>query len=210
MSDSGNPLVANLYDAVMYLPEKHMLGYHRDYLVEDIDGPVLDVGAGTGAMFPYFTDLAADHDLYAVEPDPHMRTQAIQKATEVDLDIDIAGAGAADLPYDADTFETVIASFVFCTIPDIGTALDEIARVLKPGGEFRFVEHVRGSRTLGTVHDLLTPGWYHVAGGCHLNRQTGDLFMLDDRFETIDFRRYDDGLTGVMPIVRGRLERRPD
>lgn len=206
MSDKEHPLVARLYDTVMAVPEQRLLPQHRESLVADLSGPVLDVGAGTGAMFPYF----ADHDLavYAIEPDPHMRARARDRANELDLAVDISDARAENLPYDDDTFDTVVASLVFCTIPDIGTALDEVARVLRPGGEFRFVEHVRGTGVVGTLHDTLAPAWYHAAGGCNLDRETGDLFCRDDRFEILAYDRFESGPARVVPLVRGRLQRR--
>lgn len=211
MGDPGHPLVARLYDPVMTVPERAFLPNHREYLAADLSGTILDVGAGTGAMFPYFADLdEGSRSLHAIEPDPHMRKQATDRAAKLGLDVEIANGSAEDLPYENDTFDTVVASLVFCTIPDVESAFDEVARVLNSGGEFRFLEHVRASGGVGAVHDVLAPGWYHAAGGCHLNRRTGDLFRADDRFELLDYRRFDSGLTGFVPLIRGRLERRPE
>lgn len=210
MSDPGHPLVARLYDPVMTVPERVFLPDHREYLASDLSGTVLDLGAGTGAMFPYFAESEGIHSIHAIEPDPHMRQQATERATKLGLDVEIADATAEDLPYEDDTFDAVVASLVFCTIPDVESALGEIARVLTAGGEFRFLEHVRASGSVGAVHDILAPGWYHAAGGCHLNRRTGDVFRADDRFELLDYRRFASGLTGAVPLIRGRLERRPE
>ena len=211
MSDPEHPLFAHLYDPVMSVPERVFLPDHREYLVADLSGTILDIGAGTGAMFPYFAGAGEEiHSLHAIEPDPHMRRQAAERAETLDLDVTISDAGAADLPYDDDTFDAVVASLVFCTIPDVEAALDEIARVLEPGGEFRFLEHVRASSPVGPLHDVLAPGWYHAAGGCHLNRRTGDVFRADDRFELVDYRRFESGVGQLFPLIRGRLERRRD
>jgi SAM-dependent methyltransferase len=204
MATDGHPLVARLYDAVMALPERTLLPEHREALAADLSGRVLEIGAGTGAMFPYYGDGT---ELSAIEPDPHMRTQAVERAETLGLSVEIADAGGESLPYDNGGFDAVVASLVFCTIPDHEAALSEVARVLKPGGEFRFLEHVRGEGAVGRVHDVAAPAWHTVAGGCHLNRETGELFRRDDRFEVIE---YDQVSEGVMPMVRGRMRRIDD
>jgi len=204
MSTNGHPIVARLYDAVMAVPERTLLPEHREALAADLSGRVLEVGAGTGAMFPYYDDGL---DLHAIEPDPHMRAQAGNRAERLGLSVKIADAGGASLPYDDDTFDAVIASLVFCTIPDHEVALSEVARVLKPGGQFRFLEHVRGKGTVGRLHDIAAPAWHTVAGGCHLNRETDDLFRTDDRFEVLASEHVSGG---IVPIVRGRLRRTDD
>lgn len=209
MSDPSHPVVASLYDTVMELPEAYFLRDHRGFLAEGLPGTVLDLGAGTGAQFEQFAKRADDTAaLHAVEPDPHMRERARARAEELDLPVEIADARAESLPYDSDTFDTVVASLVFCTIPDAEAALDEVARVLAPGGEFRFLEHVRATGTTGLVHDAVAPGWHAVAGGCHLNRQTGDLFRRDDRFELTEYDRFDAGVSGAVPLIRGEMRRR--
>ena len=201
-----HPIVSRLYDPVMEIPERTLLSSHREYLTADLSGRVLDLGAGTGAMFPYFVELS-DVELDAIEPDPTMRRQAVTKAVELDLAVDIAGARGESLPYDDDSFDTVIASFVFCTIPDPEVALSEVARVLRPGGEFRFLEHVRADGLTGRLHDFFAPAWHTVAGGCHLNRETGEQFRRDDRFELVEYKRLSGG---AIPMIRGTLERRTD
>lgn len=146
-------------------------------------------------MFPYFGEATADGGdimLFAIEPDPHMRRQAVERARDLGLDIEIESAGAEALPFADNSFDVVIASLVFCTIPDFDAALSEVARVLKPGGEFRFLEHVRGEDAVGVVHDVLAPAWHTVAGGCHLNRKTDKIFRDDARFELVDYTRLED------------------
>lgn len=204
----------------MYLPERLLLDTHREYLVDGLSGAVLDVGAGTGAMFPYFarqmgnveTDATGEGEIRtidAIEPDPHMRRQAEKRAANLDASIRLADGRAESMPYADDAFDAVVASFVFCTIDDPHAAIDEIARVLKPGGEFRFVEHVRGEGTVGSVHDTLAPAWHCVAGGCHLNRETGRLFQEHGAFTVLEYNRFDSGLTRALPIIRGVVRLRP-
>lgn len=210
MTEPSHPIFARLYDPVMKPAEQTVLADHRRYLVDEISGAVLDLGAGTGAMFPYFEEAAAgsrDVTLFAIEPDPHMRRQAVERARDLGLDIEIESAGAEALPFADGSFDVVIASLVFCTIPDFDAALSEVARVLKPGGEFRFLEHVRGEGAVGVAHDVLAPAWHTVAGGCHLNRETDEIFRADERFELVDYTRLED-IPQIVPVVRGTLTRR--
>ncbi len=204
-----HPLFARIYDPVMAIPERTLLEKHREYVCGGLTGDVLDIGAGTGAMFPYF-EQTGDVSVTAIEPDPYMRRRAEQRTTQCDVDITVIDAGAESIPLPDNSVDAVAACFVFCTIPDVDAALDELARVLRSGGEFRFVEHVRGSGVFGCTHDLLAPGWYHAAGGCNLNRNTGKRLYQDDRFELTEFQRFESGLGRVVPIIRGRLERRRD
>lgn len=197
----GHPVVARLYDTVMAVPERTIMPDHRNALAADLSGRVLEIGAGTGAMFSYYDESV---DLHAVEPDPHMRRQASERAADLAVDVSLSDASAETLPYDDDSVDSVVASLVFCTIPDHEAALSEVARVLRPGGEFRFLEHVRGDGATGRAHDLFAPAWHAVAGGCHLNRETGELFQRDDRFQLLAYDRFD----GVVPMVRGRMRRR--
>jgi ubiquinone/menaquinone biosynthesis C-methylase UbiE len=127
-------------------------------------------------MFPYLGATAqrcGSIQIHGVEPNPHLRARAEQKAERVGFDIDIRAAEAESLPYADESFNAVIASMVFCTIPDVERALKEINRVLQPNGELRFFEHVRSDGSHGRYQDRFTPIWKRIAGGCHLNRRTG-------------------------------------
>lgn len=206
-SDAGVSPFARLYDPVMALPERWLLADHRAHLADGLSGRVLDLGTGTGAMLPH---LARQDDLsvHGVDPDGNMRRQARERAAGLDLDVELVDARAEDLPYPDDSFDAAVAALVLCTVPDVETALDELARVLQPGGELRFLEHVRGRGAVGAVHDGLAPGWFHVAGGCNLNRETGDTLSRDDRFKLLEYTRLESGPWRLLPVVRGRLERR--
>jgi ubiquinone/menaquinone biosynthesis C-methylase UbiE len=210
MSDES-PMFGRAYDAIMALPEWTVLEAHRRFLAEGLAGRVVDLGAGTGAQFPAYAEYGGEITaLYAVEPDPAMRERARDRAAEVDFPIELVDATGESLPFADGSIDAVVASLVFCTIPDAEDAFDEVARVLRPGGEFRFLEHVRATGGLGGVHDLLTPCWRPVAGGCHLNRKTGDMFRSDDRFELLEYDRFESGLMRALPLIRGSLQRRAD
>lgn len=172
---NAHPVFAAVYDFTGRWREERFMPEHRQYLSADLHGAVLDIGAGTGDMFPYFK-TAAERDsslqLHGIEPDPSMKRRAEKRAVDTGIAIDLRSARAESLPYEDESFDVVIACTVFCTISDVERALTEIHRVLKPGGELRFHEHVRSDGVSGRIQDALTPLWKRVNAGCHLNRQT--------------------------------------
>ncbi|NKE36744.1 class I SAM-dependent methyltransferase [Natronococcus sp. JC468] len=203
-----HPFVAAVYDTAV--PDRLLFGTHREYLTADLSGRVLDVGAGTGANFPYVADGSDGIDYRAIEPDPHMRRQAAEKAREVGCEVSLRDARAELLPYPDDSVDVVLSSLVFCTIADPDRALEEVARVLKPGGELRFLEHVRADGWRATGQELLNPLWSRAAGGCQLTRDTVERFVCHDAFAVEEIERTAVGIFPATPIVRGRLRRRRD
>lgn len=143
---------------------------HRRAVVSGARGRVLELGVGVGANWPY---LQAGIDYVGIEPDPYMRERAERRAAEQGRELQLLDARAEALPFDDDTFDTVFETVVFCTVADPVRGLAEVYRVLKPGGEFRFWEHVRpNGRFRGRIFDAITPAWRRVGGGCHPNRRT--------------------------------------
>ncbi|RBI63963.1 class I SAM-dependent methyltransferase [halophilic archaeon] len=190
---------------VAAVAERFDLAEHRRYLARGLEGAILDLGAGSGAMVPYLR-TAAQHepalDLHAIEPDPDSLRQVKRTASRHDLDVHLLSGRAESLPYADDTFDAVIASAVFCTVQDPSRALEEVHRVSKPNGEFRFLEHVRSDGLRGYVQDVVTPLWKRVDNGCHLDRRTDDgiaagPFVLDE-IETLSI-----GVSPSRPFVRG-------
>ena len=161
---------AAVYDTVMAPLERGGFRDIRKQLLHQARGTVLEIGAGTGVNFPYYT--AAAH-VIAVEPDPCMVARSFPRATQAAAPITVLRARAEALPFPDHTFNTVVGTLVFCTIPDPRQALSELQRISKPAGTALFFEHVRVHRLLvGRLQEWLTPVWKHVAGGCHLNRDT--------------------------------------
>ncbi|SDR04061.1 class I SAM-dependent methyltransferase [Natronobacterium texcoconense] len=201
-----HPVFAALYDLI---PQSLFLRTHREYLARDLSGRVLEIGVGNGAMFPYVVEGASDDlEYHAIEPDPNMRSRANRRARESGLSVDLQDARAESLPYRDDTFDVVLSGMVFCTVQDPDAALAEVARVLKPGGEFRFLEHVGTDGWRRSGQDLLNPVWEQAAGGCQLNRDTVDRFADRDEFAVAEIRRLEFGIFPVTPFVRGTLCRR--
>ncbi len=145
----------------------------RAGLLGPLQGTVLEVGAGTGANLPYYTHAAR---VVATDPDPYMLRRARQRLRDLDHPaVDLQLASAEALPFADASFDHVVATLVFCTVPDAERALREVRRVLKPDGRFHFVEHVRADGAVGRAQDLIRPVWKVFAAGCVINRRTGEL-----------------------------------
>ncbi|GAE91108.1 SAM-dependent methyltransferase [Gracilibacillus boraciitolerans JCM 21714] len=163
--------MANAYDTIMQPFEKNRFKKVRENLIRQATGDILEIGAGTGINFQYYKK---DCIITAIEPDQAMRQLAFKRIG--DRQITIHNEKAQSLPFEDQSFDTVVATLVFCTISDPEQALTEILRVLKPGGKALFFEHVRvGHPVIGPIQDILTPVWKRIAGGCHLNRDTEQL-----------------------------------
>jgi ubiquinone/menaquinone biosynthesis C-methylase UbiE len=153
--------------------EPRALKSMRRNAVAGLSGRVLEIGCGNGANFPLYPPGVAE--LVATDPDPHMLKEARSRAAELGRNITLEQAGAEALPFEDASFDAVVSTLVLCSVPELDKALNEIRRVLKPGGEFRFVEHVRARSGLGAwLQDLNAPWWRWVGAGCNPNRATGE------------------------------------
>ena len=143
-------------------------------------GRVLEIGAGTGFNFPYYSDEAV---VVAIEPDAEMRRLAEPRARE--HGIDLQAAPAEHLPFPDASFDAVVSTGVFCSVDDPGAAITEVHRVLRPGGDLRFSEHVRGrSAPRRLMQRTLDPLHYRLFR-CHIGRDT--LRLLGDAgFELVE------------------------
>lgn len=154
-----------LYDLGMALTELRGLRRWREWLVEGSAGRVLDLGTGTGRDLPLLPP-----GVRAVGVDPHRA--GLRRARRRAPSVPLVVAAAEALPFRDGTFDTVLSSLVLCSVDDPGRALAEIRRVLRAGGTFRMMEHVRAAGVVGRLQDLLQPAWTAIAGGCHPNRET--------------------------------------
>lgn len=174
MSDPERPPEGHRWFAATYdlltRPGEKRLGEVRRRLLADLHGDVIEIGAGTGANFEHYPTGVR---VLAFEPDPYMLTRAQKRLLELRrADIDVQLAPAEQLPVDDASVDAVVTTLVLCTVRDPASALAEARRALRPGGELRFIEHVRGDAMLGRVQDAVQPVWGWVAAGCHGNRRT--------------------------------------
>lgn len=145
-------------------------------------GRILEIGAGTGFNFPYYHDGA---DVVATEPNPEMLRRAEPRARE--QGIELRSAPAERLPFEDASFDTVVATGVFCSVDDPARALSEVHRVLKPRGELRFNEHVRARSASRRLMQRSLDWIHYPIFHCHIGRDTIGS-MQDAGFE-VEFDR---------------------
>jgi ubiquinone/menaquinone biosynthesis C-methylase UbiE len=158
----------------------------RRKLVAPAEGRVLEIGAGTGFNLPYYPDTV--NELVLTDPLDGMLRHAEKRARGSGRDVELTRARVESLPYPDASFDTVVASLVLCSVDDQDRALAEIRRVLRPGGRYLFLEHVRGEDPkLARSQDRWEGVWKVVAFGCHPNRDT--LPRIEAAFEVEEVER---------------------
>jgi ubiquinone/menaquinone biosynthesis C-methylase UbiE len=162
---------AAIYDRLQRRSEKQMMGRCRSELVAKARGRTLEIGAGTGANIPYYPE--AVEELILAEPFEPMRRRLEVKLGESGKRARTLDAPAEALPLEDGSVDTVVSTLVLCTVDFPDRAMAEIARVLRPGGQLLFIEHVRSdSPRLARWQDRLETPWRHFAAGCRCNRDT--------------------------------------
>jgi ubiquinone/menaquinone biosynthesis C-methylase UbiE len=160
------------YDRMGEKVEKAGLRARRETLLAGARGAVLEIGGGTGANLPFYGP--AVESLTVTEPDAAMLRRLERRAREVAPKTRIVQAAAEDLPFDDATFDTAVSTLVLCGVDDQARALQEVRRVLKPGGSLLFLEHVRSDDPrLARWQDRLN-GLNRLIVFCECNRRTLD------------------------------------
>jgi SAM-dependent methyltransferase len=145
---------------------------HREAMLSGLSGRVVELGAGNGINFRHYPPGVTE--LVAVEPEPYLRERAQQAAGGAPLPVSVVDGLGGALPFDVGAFDAAVASLVLCSVPEQDPVLSDLFRVIRPGGELRFYEHVRANNPgLVRLQDAVTPVWKLFAGGCHPNRDTG-------------------------------------
>lgn len=170
MADS-HPVFARIYRRLAASMERRGGDEHRRRLLAGLQGTVLEVGAGHGINFPYYPPEV--DRIVAVEPEPHLREAAEDAARHAPTAVDVHAGRAERLPFEADAFDAVVVSLMLCSVDDQDVVLEEIVRVLRPGGQLRVYEHVRSSRPrLARAQRAVDVVWPYVAGGCRTSHDT--------------------------------------
>ncbi|HEY7002909.1 MAG TPA: class I SAM-dependent methyltransferase [Gaiellaceae bacterium] len=162
-------MIGWLYDIASRRAEKGELGRRRHELVSVLEGDVLEIGAGTGLNLPHYEKASR---VVAVEPDPSMARRLHNRVAEASVPVEVVSGSAESLPFPDGSFDTVVVTFVLCSVPDPAAALAELRRVLAPGGRLVLLEHVRGEGRIADWQDRVTPLHRRFLGNCHLNRET--------------------------------------
>lgn len=171
----GHPIFAAVYDRLLASAEKGGLQEMRAELLRDAAGRTLELGAGTGHNLPHYTSAVTE--LVMTEPDPHMASRLrrhLSAEPPAPAAVEVVDAAAEELPFEDESFDTVVTTLVLCTVQDPDRAAAEARRVLRPAGRLLYLEHVRspdGSR-LGRWQDRVQRPWGWFAGSCHPNRPT--------------------------------------
>lgn len=147
----------------------------RSQIVPLAHGTVLEVGMGSAINLQYYDSNKVDL-VYGLEPSEGMRRKAQGNLSRSPVKVEWLDLPGEKIPLANASVDTILLTFTLCTIPDWHTALMQMKRVLKPGGELLFLEHGE-SPDEGTRkwQHRITPGWKKLAGGCHLNRHIADL-----------------------------------
>jgi ubiquinone/menaquinone biosynthesis C-methylase UbiE len=166
----SHPVFARFYARISTGMEQQGVSVHRRSLLAGLRGTVLEAGAGNGLNFPHYPGSVTR--VLAIEPEPHLRALAESRARQASLPITVTAGRAEELPADDREFDAVVATLMLCSVPSPALALAEMRRVLRAGGELRFMEHVRaeepGLRRMQCLADATC--WPCCFGGCHASR----------------------------------------
>jgi SAM-dependent methyltransferase len=204
---TGGRLFAAIYDRLTADSEKAGLTDTRKQLLANARGATLELGAGTGANLQHYPGTVTD--LVLTEPSEHMARRLREKVATSGRTAEVILTPGERLPFDDDRFDTVVGTLVLCTAPDPAAVLREVARVLRPGGQLLFLEHVRSDDSkLARWQDRLEGPWQYLAAGCHPNRDTlaairASGLAVDD----VEQGRFPKAPPLVRPLISGRATR---
>lgn len=155
----------NLYDMFMSPFEKSMLTRIRKNIIPKAFGNVLEIGYGTGVNFQYYNP-ALVKKISALDTQP----SAVKLNSE--LPIEFFKGQAENLPFEDETFDSVVETLVFCSVKNLDKAINEVLRILKPGGIFIFMDHVLPEeKNMAALFKATNTIWPKIAGGCNLTRE---------------------------------------
>ncbi|HSS34606.1 MAG TPA: methyltransferase domain-containing protein [Solirubrobacterales bacterium] len=196
-------LMATLYNPFLWLSEKRGMAARRRQLLAHADGAVLEIGAGTGHNLPHYpADL---EQLVLAEPGARMGDRIDLNRAPDGVVPRLERAPAEELPFADASFDTVVSTLVLCTVTDPQRAVAEVARVLRPGGQLLFLEHVGAEP--GWRRNLQrrsARAWAAFADGCRCNRPTLETIEAQMRVESVERANWRGMPAIVKPLVWGR------
>jgi len=175
---ASHPVFARIYAKVAEIAERRGGAEHRQRLLAGLRGRVIEIGAGSGANFSHYPTTVSE--VIAVEPERYLRERAQLAARRAPVEVSVVDGVGDRLPGETQSFDAGVAALVLCTVPDQRSALAELFRVIRSGGELRFYEHVIADTPGMARFQRLADAtfWPHVAGGCHMARDTGSAIEL--------------------------------
>jgi ubiquinone/menaquinone biosynthesis C-methylase UbiE len=202
----GHPIFARMFVRASAAMDAGGGAEHRQRLLAGLEGRIVEVGAGNGRNFAHYPPGVTG--VLAVEPERYLRELAAHDAALAPVSVEVVEGVAERLPADDGAFDAGVVSLVLCSVADQAAALRELRRVIRPGGELRFYEHVRaetpGLRRVQRVLDRTV--WPFFVGGCHTGRDTaGAIEATGFRIERLDRFRFPEGglPTPTAPHVLG-------
>jgi ubiquinone/menaquinone biosynthesis C-methylase UbiE len=168
----NRPLFARIQTRAAAVEERSGGAERRRELLAGLAGRVVEVGAGSGVSFAHYPTTV--RELVAVEPEPTLRRHALAAAERAPVAVRVVDGRAERLPLDDASADAVVVAGLLCSVEDPARVLAEVARVLRPGGELRFYEHVGArNRRLARLQRLLDATfWPRLFGDCHTGRDT--------------------------------------
>lgn len=194
---------ARVYDPFLALGERSGMRDLRRETLAAARGRVLEIGAGTGLNVKLYPGAVTAITL--AEPDAPMAARLRRRVSGASHPVEVVQAPAEQLPFADGSFDTVVSTLVLCTVADMAASLREIGRVLAPGGQLLFVEHVRaGHGRLVRWQERLHEPWRRFACGCHCNRDTA-VALRDNGFavERVQEHRWRRMPRIVQPLLAG-------
>ena len=197
--------MARFYDASMGKIEQACLSNWRSELLSGIAGNVLEIGSGTGVNIQYYPRTV--ERLFLTEPDPDMLAILRKNVNSLrGVEAEVQCFPADDIRTPDDSFDAAVSTLVLCSVDAPGSALDELKRVLKPGGKLYFIEHVVAKSNPGLVkwQKFFQPFWKFMCGNCQLTRDT-ERAIVEAGFtlESIERVQSTGGPTVVSPTIKG-------
>jgi SAM-dependent methyltransferase len=159
---------------------------YRERVISGAQGRVLEIGIGSGLNLPFYGDSVTQ--IVGLDPSAKLLEMARKAARQKSMPLDLIEGSAESIPLEERSIDTVVTTWALCSVPEASRALEEMRRVLKPGGRLLFVEHGRSpEQRVQWWQDHLTSAWKHVSGGCHLNRAVSELIRTNGfRIERLD------------------------
>lgn len=196
-------LVATLYDPLLWLGERLGMAARRRRLLAGAHGAVLEIGAGTGLNLRHYP--ANLDQLVLAEPGARMGDRIDLGRAPSGAAARLERAPAEDLPFADASFDTVVSTLVLCTVSDPQQALAEVTRVLRPGGQLLFLEHVRAEpRWRRTLQRRSVRAWAAFADGCRCDRPTLETIQARMRIESVERGSWRGMPAIVKPLVWGK------
>jgi ubiquinone/menaquinone biosynthesis C-methylase UbiE len=164
-----------------------ILKQYRQEVLSDVSGEILEIGFGTGLNLPYYPVNIPK--ITTIDPNSGMNRQAKKRIAASKINVDCREIGTETLPFNDNSFDSVVSTWTLCSIAQIELAIQQIYRVLKPNGKFFFIEHGLSNETnIQVWQNHLTPIQKIIGDGCHLNRDIKKL--VSTKFQNLTIQEF--------------------